>query len=96
MLDELDKELTKRGLKFCRYADDCDIYVKSRMAARRVMESITWFIEGELKLKVNRDKSAVDRPWRQNFLVLEEGFECAFERDGKMSKQDLWYTERYV
>lgn len=68
MLNELDKELTKRGLKFCRYADDCNIYVKSRRAAKRVMESITRFIEGELKLKVNRDKSAVDRPWRLKFL----------------------------
>ena len=68
MLDELDKELIKRGLKFCRYADDCNIYVKSRKAAIRVMESITGFIEGELKLKVNRDKSAVDRPWKLKFL----------------------------
>lgn len=68
MLDELDKELAKRGLKFCRYADDCNIYVKSRKAARRVMESITRFIEEELKLKVNKDKSAVDRPWKLKFL----------------------------
>lgn len=68
MLNELDKELTKRGLKFCRYADDCNIYVRSRKAANRVMESITRFIEGELKLKVNREKSAVDRPWKLKFL----------------------------
>ena len=68
MLNELDKELTKRGLKFCRYADDCNIYVKSRKAAERVMASITRFLEKELKLKVNKEKSAVDRPWKLKFL----------------------------
>ena len=68
MLNELDKELTKRGLRFCRYADDCNIYVKSRKAADRVMASITEYIEGELRLKVNKDKSAVDRPWKLKFL----------------------------
>lgn len=68
MLNELDKELTKRGLRFVRYADDCNIYVKSRRAAERVMKSITKFIECDLKLKVNTDKSKVDRPWRCKFL----------------------------
>jgi group II intron reverse transcriptase/maturase len=68
MLNELDKELTKRGLKFCRYADDCNTYVKSRKAANRVMASITKFIEEELKLKVNKEKSAVDKPWKLKFL----------------------------
>lgn len=68
MLNELDKELTKRGLKFCRYADDCNIHVKSRKAAERVMSSITRFLEEELKLKVNKEKSAVDRPWKLKFL----------------------------
>lgn len=68
MLNELDKELTKRNLKFVRYADDCNIYVKSERAAERVMKSITKFIEGNLKLKVNVDKSKVDRPWRCKFL----------------------------
>jgi len=68
MLNELDKELTKRGLKFCRYADDCNIYVKSKKAAERVMASITRFLEEELKLKVNREKTAVDRPWKLKFL----------------------------
>jgi group II intron reverse transcriptase/maturase len=68
MLNELDKELTKRGLKFCRYADDENIYVKSQKAAKRVMASVTHFIEGELKLKVNQAKSAVDRPWKLKFL----------------------------
>jgi group II intron reverse transcriptase/maturase len=68
MLNELDKELTKRGLKFCRYADDCNIYVRSQKAAHRVMKSITKFIEEKLKLKVNKEKSAVDRPWKLKFL----------------------------
>ena len=68
MLDELDKELEKRGHRFCRYADDCNIYVKSKRAGERVMENITNFIEGKLKLKVNKDKSAVERPWKRKFL----------------------------
>ena len=68
MLNELDIELTKRGLKFCRYADDANIYVRSPKAAKRVMASITRFIEQELKLKVNKEKSAVDRPWKLKFL----------------------------
>lgn len=68
MLDELDKELEKRGHKFCRYADDGNIYVKSRRAGERVMANITVFLEEKLKLKVNPKKSAVDRPWRRKFL----------------------------
>jgi RNA-directed DNA polymerase len=68
MLDEMDKELEKRGHKFCRYADDCNIYVRSRKAAERTMRSVTKFLEGPLKLKVNREKSAVDRPWKRKFL----------------------------
>ena len=68
MLSELDSELTKRGLKFCRYADDCNIYVKSRKAAHRVMQSITKFIEDKLKLKVSKEKSVVDRPWKLKVL----------------------------
>lgn len=68
MLNELDRELTKRGLKFVRYADDCNIYVRSRKSANRVMTSITKFIEGTLKLKVNKEKSTVDRPWKLKFL----------------------------
>ena len=77
MLNELDKELTKRGLKFCRYADDCNIYVRSRKAADRVMVSITRFIEEKLKLKVNKDKSAVERPWKLKFL----GFSFYYKKD---------------
>jgi group II intron reverse transcriptase/maturase len=68
MLNELDKELEKRGLHFCRYADDCNIYLKSKKSACRVMSSITRFIEEDLKLKVNRDKSKVDRPWKLKYL----------------------------
>ena len=68
MLNELDKELTKRGLKFVRYADDCNIYVKSKKAADRVMQSITRYIEQDLKLRVNTDKSKVGKPWKCKFL----------------------------
>jgi group II intron reverse transcriptase/maturase len=68
MLNELDTELEKRGLNFCRYADDCNIYVKSKKAAERVMMSVTKFIEEKLKLKVNKDKSKVDRPWKLKYL----------------------------
>src|SRR5690606_25287257 len=59
VLDELDKELEKRGHHFCRYADDCNIYVSSKKAGERVLESIVSFIEKRLKLKVNREKSEV-------------------------------------
>ena len=68
MLNELDIELTRRGLKFCRYADDANIYVRSQKAAERVMVSITRFLEQELRLKVNQEKSSVDRPWKLKFL----------------------------
>lgn len=68
LLDDLDKELTKRRLRFVRYADDCNIFVASKRAGERVMESVIRFVEGKLKLKVNRDKSAVDRPWNRKFL----------------------------
>jgi len=78
MLNELDIELAKRGLKFCRYADDCNIYVKSQKAADRVMGSITKFIEDKLKLKVNKEKSTVDRPWRLKFL----GFSFYHKKEG--------------
>jgi len=68
MLDQLDKELERRGIRFVRYADDCMIFVKSRKAGMRVMESITHFIEKKLGLKVNREKTAIDRPWRRDYL----------------------------
>src|SRR5690625_4662890 len=68
VLDELDKELESRGLNFVRYADDCNIYVRSKRAGLRTMANITRFIEGKLKLRVNEQKSAVDRPWKRKFL----------------------------
>ncbi|MFA5525026.1 MAG: reverse transcriptase domain-containing protein [Tissierellales bacterium] len=68
LLDELDKELERRGHKFCRYADDCNIYVKSRRAGERVLKSITKFLEEQLKLKVNIEKSAVSSPTKRKFL----------------------------
>ena len=68
MLDDLDKELARRGLRFCRYADDCNIYLRSRRAGERVMASISWFLTVKLKLKVNETKSAVARPEERKFL----------------------------
>lgn len=68
LLDELDKELERRGHRFCRYADDCNIYVQSKRSAERVITSISQYLEERLKLKVNREKSAVDRPWYRKFL----------------------------
>lgn len=68
MLDDLDKELEKRGHRFVRYADDCNIYVQSERAGKRVMESVSAYIEGKLKLQVNRSKSAVARPEERSFL----------------------------
>jgi RNA-directed DNA polymerase len=68
VLDELDRELERRGLRFVRYADDCNIYVRSERAGQRVMEGITRFITQKLKLKVNEAKSAVARPQERRFL----------------------------
>jgi len=68
VLDELDRELERRGHRFVRYADDCNIYVRSERASNRVMENISKFITRKLKLKVNQSKSKVDRPWRCKFL----------------------------
>ena len=68
VLDELDRELERRGHRFVRYADDCNIYVRSQRSGDRVMESITRFINKKLKLKVNSEKSAVARPWERKFL----------------------------
>ncbi|WP_341939696.1 group II intron reverse transcriptase/maturase [Marinimicrobium sp. C2-29] len=68
LLTELDRELERRGHRFCRYADDCNIYVRSERAGHRIMGSITRYLEQQLRLKVNTDKSAVDRPWRRSYL----------------------------
>ena len=80
VLDELDKELESRGHKFVRYADDCNIYVKSKRAGLGTMASIKRFIEGKLRLKVNEKKSAVDRPWKRKFL----GFSFTFHKEPKI------------
>jgi RNA-directed DNA polymerase len=77
VLDELDQELEKRGLRFVRYADDCNIYVRSQRAGERVMESITRYITKKLKLKVNETKSAVGQPQERKFL----GFSFTWERE---------------
>ena len=68
LLDDLDKELEKRSHCFCRYADDCNIYVRTRQAGERVMASIKRYLEKKLRLKVNEAKSRVDRPWNCKFL----------------------------
>lgn len=68
MLDDFDKELEKRGHRFARYADDCNIYVKSEKAGKRVMDSVVQYLTTKLKLKVNQAKSATDRPWNRKFL----------------------------
>lgn len=76
LLDELDKELEKRGHRFCRYADDCNIYVRSQVAGERVMTSITQFLQKRLKLVVNAKKSAVDVVDQRKFLsyrILRDG-----------------------
>jgi RNA-directed DNA polymerase len=68
LLDELDQERERRGHRFVRYADDCNIYVRSERAGQRVMESITRFIRQKLRLKVNEAKSAAARPQERKFL----------------------------
>jgi RNA-directed DNA polymerase len=68
LLTDLDRELERRGLSFCRYADDCNIYVGSRRAGERVMSSIRVFLEEVLHLRINEQKSAVARPWERKFL----------------------------
>ncbi|WP_176590909.1 group II intron reverse transcriptase/maturase [Sphingobium sp. EM0848] len=68
ILDDLDKELERRGHRFCRYADDCNIYVRSQVAGERVMASVSAFLEGKLRLRVNQDKSAVAPIRKRKFL----------------------------
>src|SRR5512145_1525192 len=68
LLDDFDKELERRGHRLCRYADDANVYVRSKRAGERVMASLTHFLEAKLRLAVNRAKSAVDRPWTRTFL----------------------------
>ena len=80
LLDDLDKELERRGHRFCRYADDCNTYVKSKAAGERVKESITAYLWKRLRLKVNEGKSAVERPWKREFL----GYSMTLERKPKL------------
>ncbi len=80
LLDDLDKELEERGHTFCRYADDCNTYVKSKRAGQRILESITRYLASKLKLKVNSEKSAVARPWDRKFL----GYSMTFHRQPRL------------
>lgn len=72
LLDELDKELERRGHRYVRYADDCNVYVQSEAAGKRVMTSLERFLRERLRLRINREKSAVARPWKRKFLVPEQ------------------------
>lgn len=80
LLDELDKELEQRGHRFVRYADDCNVYVGSEAAGKRVMASLERFLEKRLRLKVNREKSAVERPWKRKFL----GYSVTANREARL------------
>jgi group II intron reverse transcriptase/maturase len=80
LLNDLDQELERRRLAFCRYADDCNIYVRSRRAGERVMSGIRTFLEEVLKLQINTQKSAVARPWGRKFL----GFSVTTHRESRL------------
>lgn len=80
LLDDLDKELERRGHLFCRYADDCNIYVQTQRAGDRVLESLTHYLQEELRLTVNQEKSAVDRPWKRKFL----GYSMTFHQQPRL------------
>lgn len=84
LLDDLDKELERRGHAFCRYADDCNIYVRTRRAGERVMASLQRFLADRLRLTVNRAKSAVDRPWKRGFL----GYSMTAHREPRLKIAD--------
>jgi RNA-directed DNA polymerase len=85
MLDKLDRELERRGHRFVRYADDCNIYVKSKRGGSRVLKSISRFLKSHLKLSVNEAKSAVDRPWRRQFL----GFTFSWKLNRRISEKAI-------
>jgi RNA-directed DNA polymerase len=80
LLNDLDQELQRRQLSFCRYADDCNIYVRSRVAGDRVMSGVRAFLEGALKLRINTEKSAVARLWERKFL----GFSVTTHRESRL------------
>ena len=94
LLDELDKELERRGLRFCRYADDCNVYVRSQRAGERVMCSLERFLAKRLKLRVNKEKSAVAKPQDRNFL----GFSFTFGEQPriKLSTKTLKQVKRRI
>jgi len=85
LLNNLDRELERRGHRFTRYADDCNVYVKSRRAGSRVLSSISRYLEDHLKLTVNEAKSAVDRPWRRQFL----GFTFSRQLNRRISEKAI-------
>ena len=80
LLTDLDRELERRQLTFCRYADDCNVYVRSRVAGERVMGGIRAFLEEVLHLQINAAKSAVARPWERKFL----GFSFTAHRESRL------------
>lgn len=84
LLTDLDRELERRGHRFCRYADDCNIYVGSEAAGLRAMVAITGYLERKLKLRVNRDKSAVARPWARKFL----GYSFTWHKQARLKIAD--------
>jgi RNA-directed DNA polymerase len=94
VLDELDRELERRGHRFVRYADDCNIYVRSQRAGQRVMASITRFITGRLQLQVNQAKSAVARPETRKFL----GFSFTNHKEVKrrIAPKALWRCQQKI
>ena len=98
VLDELDKELERRGHKFCRYADDCQIYVCSEEAAHRVKESITEFLEQKLKLTVNREKSGATRVTERSYLShrfgIDGGIHISKPAQAQMRKRVRQITKR--
>jgi RNA-directed DNA polymerase len=85
LLDELDKELERRGHKFCRYADDCNIYVRTRAAGERVKASVTKFLGKRLRLQVNEEKSAVGRPWERKFL----GYTMTWNKEPRLKAAEI-------
>ena len=84
LLTDLDRELERRGHRFCRYADDCNIYVGSEMAGQRAMAAIIGYLEQKLKLRVNHDKSAVARPWARKFL----GYSFTWHKQARLKIAD--------
>ncbi|WP_251005306.1 reverse transcriptase domain-containing protein [Escherichia coli] len=86
LLDELDKELERRGHSFCRYADDCNNYVSSRKAGDHLLKDIRAFVESKLKQKVNEKKSAVARPWERKLWADSDGPCCFTKRLGRQAE----------